>query len=541
MVTRWRLLATVLGVTTGFAACAQGEDTHISAGSSGGGTSTSTTTSTSTSTSSTTSTSGTGGGAGGGMGGGTSASGGAGGAGGGPALVCGVDGGINPGEDCNGTNLGGATCKTLGFGSGTLTCDSICGYDTSGCIDAVNCLAPTQDCLVAGCVGMPGCVDSCTPALAITCPGMQDGDNTDRPSTESASCSSAKPGSEEIFQVTASMTGIMSADVTPEGFANYSVSVRTTCTDVTTELACSNTPNEQLFGDFVVGVPVTMGQTYFVVVQGMTVSDIGPFTLTLDFPSPETVCDDFVDNDFNGYTDCDDPNCQATSTSCVPGTVATGQACTQNPDCAATLHNPVCMDANDFPQFPNGYCSEFCNAATACPTGTVCYAGLNISKDGVCLQSCTTNADCRISEGYACVSRGLSTNVCMITPEILCDDYIDNDFNGLTDCADPNCQTLTACVPGTVAVGQPCSLHGQCTASAGVNNPFCLDDNDEGYPNGYCSHFCNPANANECGTGNACVLNDVINANICMVSCTVDSQCRVADGYSCLSGVCDFF
>ncbi len=38
------------------------------------------------------------------------------------------------GEDCDNSDLGGATCASLGYGGGTLTCDISCSYDTSGCI-----------------------------------------------------------------------------------------------------------------------------------------------------------------------------------------------------------------------------------------------------------------------------------------------------------------------------------------------------------------------------------------------------------------------
>jgi len=43
------------------------------------------------------------------------------------------DGFIDPGEDCDGTNLGGQTCEGLGFSGGTLDCTPICNFDTSGC------------------------------------------------------------------------------------------------------------------------------------------------------------------------------------------------------------------------------------------------------------------------------------------------------------------------------------------------------------------------------------------------------------------------
>ena len=44
------------------------------------------------------------------------------------------DGAIGANEDCDGLNLGGATCVTAGFGSGTLACAPGCGFDVSGCV-----------------------------------------------------------------------------------------------------------------------------------------------------------------------------------------------------------------------------------------------------------------------------------------------------------------------------------------------------------------------------------------------------------------------
>lgn len=45
--------------------------------------------------------------------------------------TCG-DGTLQSGEDCEGTNLGGATCESLGLGGGSLACNG-CRFDTSGC------------------------------------------------------------------------------------------------------------------------------------------------------------------------------------------------------------------------------------------------------------------------------------------------------------------------------------------------------------------------------------------------------------------------
>jgi Protein of unknown function (DUF1566) len=52
------------------------------------------------------------------------------------ASVCGTycgNGTIDPGERCDGTNLASSTCLGLGFLSGTLACTSACTFDMSGC------------------------------------------------------------------------------------------------------------------------------------------------------------------------------------------------------------------------------------------------------------------------------------------------------------------------------------------------------------------------------------------------------------------------
>src|SRR5439155_13558836 len=36
-------------------------------------------------------------------------------------------------ESCDGADLGGATCASLGFGGGVLGCTASCGFDPSGC------------------------------------------------------------------------------------------------------------------------------------------------------------------------------------------------------------------------------------------------------------------------------------------------------------------------------------------------------------------------------------------------------------------------
>jgi hypothetical protein len=49
------------------------------------------------------------------------------------AAYCG-DGTIDAGEECEPTNVGGATCAALGFASGTLACAPGCTFDLGGCV-----------------------------------------------------------------------------------------------------------------------------------------------------------------------------------------------------------------------------------------------------------------------------------------------------------------------------------------------------------------------------------------------------------------------
>lgn len=43
------------------------------------------------------------------------------------------DGMIDPGEDCDGIDLGGATCMSQGFDQGTLACTDACTFDVGAC------------------------------------------------------------------------------------------------------------------------------------------------------------------------------------------------------------------------------------------------------------------------------------------------------------------------------------------------------------------------------------------------------------------------
>jgi hypothetical protein len=44
------------------------------------------------------------------------------------------DGIVSTGEQCDGANLNGASCATVGFSSGTLSCSTLCTFVTDACV-----------------------------------------------------------------------------------------------------------------------------------------------------------------------------------------------------------------------------------------------------------------------------------------------------------------------------------------------------------------------------------------------------------------------
>ena len=62
--------------------------------------------------------------------------------------TCG-NGALDPGEQCDGGNLGGASCQSLGFDVGVLSCSASCTLDTSNCsADPRTCIPQGGFCLL---------------------------------------------------------------------------------------------------------------------------------------------------------------------------------------------------------------------------------------------------------------------------------------------------------------------------------------------------------------------------------------------------------
>ncbi|MEZ4442973.1 MAG: hypothetical protein R3B72_28010 [Polyangiaceae bacterium] len=459
-------------------------------------------------------------------GGGGAAEGGSGGEGG--STVCG-DNVIEPPESCEGTDFGGKSCETFGLGPGQLQCNSFCQIVVSGCAPPENCNNGFDDdgdgfidCQDSDCATLAQCTDSCAAPIPLIFPGFDFRSTVGRPDITAASCG-AGTGSELIFSFTAPSSA--DAYVSVSGQADFSVAVTTACGDSLTEVACKSTVTQPWTPENLT-FSMTQGVTYFILVDGNGPSQASDFSLEVNYlPGPETFCDDLWDDDFDGFVDCDDPTACQTTPTCIPGTGAYGTPCFSNGNCAANQNDPVCLNGFQF-NFPNGYCSEFCDLnAPDCSGDGVCYA-LGISQNGVCLDGCLTNADCAV--GTACVEMGLSSKVCWIPPEtgVFCTNVTDDDGDFLTDCEDPsNCQSDPQCTPGPGLVGSSCAQHNQCSSNTG-NDPLCLDAFNFGFPGGYCSEFCDVL-ANDCAPGAVCGnwFGFPSGAGTCFKTCLTNADC----------------
>lgn len=139
------------------------------------------------------------------------------------------------------------------------------------------------------------------------------------------------------------------------------------------------------------------------------------------------LCTDQKDNDNNGLTDCEEPDCQW-FTACIGDNLAenTLEKCTDNVD---NNHNGLtdCEEDDCF------WFSE-CQAQLVENTVERCSDGKDNDKNG--------EADCADSN---CKLLDLCEDIQPENTEALCKDGLDNDNNGKADCLDANCLQLEVC------------------------------------------------------------------------------------------------
>jgi hypothetical protein len=139
----------------------------------------------------------------------------------------------------------------------------------------------------------------------------------------------------------------------------------------------------------------------------------------------QEVCDNGVDDDDDGEVDCRDPGC-ADDPDCVPEADCTdgvddnasGETDCADPSC---YEDPACLG----PESSLEFCSD------------------GNDNDG------NRFVDCG-DFGCTMASRGASPEAimfCMSRPPEVCDNGVDDDFDGDTDCRDDDCETQADCAP----------------------------------------------------------------------------------------------
>lgn len=219
--------------------------------------------------------------------------------------------------------------------------------------------------------------------------------------------------------------------------------------------------------------------------------------------------------------------------------MSTGSPCSSDNECA---EGRCITEAGS--GWPAGYCSGSCDVT--CDEGAVC-AG------GSCFRTCTQNEDCRAAYKCGEVADGITVclpgctadadcplttdcdedrGLCAPAPEASCDDFKDNDGDGLIDCEDATgCRSSASCAPGDKDAGAPCSVSSECKATGG--DPLCMSEEIFGWPAGSCSEFCVIGEVGGCSGDAVCVDMDLPSGHgACFDACATDADCATP-GYAC--------
>ena len=267
-------------------------------------------------------------------------------------------------------------------------------------------------------------------------------------------------------------------------------------------------PDCQPVGNAVGGACDTHGNTCSPLVSGhSTCSRCAPGGDPTKYQPIETSCGDGVDNDCDGLTDCQDPNCASTGLSCS----TTGMVCTAQLTCQCPSTSGVetsCSDGID--NDCNGFidCKDLgCNGRSCGPNGRTC----------------------------ATTANGTGSCTCPGGTAEICNDGIDNNCDGLIDCADPTCQPTTSggtgkdCKTATLVLGAKCDAAGQCVCPGGQSREASCADGLDNDCNGFIDCKDLACNGQSCGA----------NGQVCQTTANGSGSCVCPGGAteSCSDGV----
>ena len=210
------------------------------------------------------------------------------------------------------------------------------------------------------------------------------------------------------------------------------------------------------------------------------------------------ICNNGVDDNFNGFTDCADIGCLGNPSCPLPvcgdgvvvfpeqcdppnGLTCNGNCQTVNPGFEAFCDNgtdddfDLQIDCNDFDCFGN----------PACVGVEICTNGLDDDFDGL--------ADCQDDECFGDPN-------CNFGFEAFCADFFDNDFDGLTDCEDPDCAfdpSCGICGDGFISGFEQCD-DGNFNDGDGCSSACVFEFCGDGIIQGSLGEECEPPGVNGC-------------------------------------------
>lgn len=175
----------------------------------------------------------------------------------------------------------------------------------------------------------------------------------------------------------------------------------------------------------------------------------------------ETLCNDGIDNDCNGATDCADTNCLRASCG------ANGRQCQSDGTCQCSGNGGAPEPSREV-SCSDGFDND-CDGLVDCADPDCANVGCFNASGG------TPDAGFKCNSAGACVCGGNSGTA--ENPETTCGDGIDNDCNGLTDCADPNCIGRACAANGNICQGSQCICGGN-GGTAEATETTCNDGKD---------------------------------------------------------------
>lgn len=216
---------------------------------------------------------------------------------GGDGPRCG-DGHLDDGEACDGSEPPNRSCLLLGFDEGTLSCSPDCTWNTASCSGTESCADGRDndgdgdaDCSDTDCSA--SCADACLEPPSVEVNSSVNASTTGHGTPLVSSCGGSASAPEVAYQVSIAEDGKL--DVLIAGEAELGVSVRTACGDENTEAACGMQTR--------VTLDVLAGESYFIVVDGVSSEDAGEFLL--EVTHRQVACGDAIRD---SHEECDDGN-----------------------------------------------------------------------------------------------------------------------------------------------------------------------------------------------------------------------------------------